>query len=157
MACDFTGAVLRGYTHKVAAAKGNIPISPGNHEVMKRPGVKWSDDVIAIHHFKWDNRVLDYLAPRLQQSWRTRCWCWIETERASRHIKEHRGLDITSLATFDFGDGYHLPVNAEAWTFVKRMRANNANWHARGVFVTDYPPPAHPVRQETPTRQSELT
>jgi hypothetical protein len=135
IASNFTASVLKGYTHKVAAAKSGVIITAGNHEAVYRDQISWADDIVAIHHFKWDDKVLNYLRPRLEVGWKRRCPCWPETERAIAHIGRYGGINPACLATFDFGEGYHKMTDHLAWNFVKQLRANNFDWHARAGFL----------------------
>jgi hypothetical protein len=135
VASNFTGRVLRAYSHKVVAARGYVRVSLGNHEATERRDVHFAPDVVAIHHFKWDDRVLTHLAPRLDENYKQRYCCWVETDRALEHIQRWGRINLEELATFDFGDGYHHQADTRAWDFVRHVRAGNDRWRARQGFL----------------------
>ena len=133
IACNVTARVLRGYTHKVAALKAHIEFGFGNHEIAETNStpVTWARDIVAIHHFKWDQSVLERLAPRLGDDWKQRRPWWVETQRFVDHISTHGRIDLESLDTYRFENGLHRQNDAAAWKFVRRLRENNKNCQHR--------------------------
>ena len=130
--CDLTSRVLKGYSHKVAAAKGNVRLMPGNHEVSSGSDPwRWAPELIAIHHFKWDDTVVKRLSSRLTPDWKARCSWWRESERCLSFIQNQCKLDLTILRTFDFGPGYHQVNDEMAWHFVHCLRYSNPEWVKR--------------------------
>lgn len=130
---DVTRRVLQGFTHKVAASKGNVLVGPGHHEALPSSPVPviWARDLAAIHHFKWDDGVIARLALRTEDDWKRRCPWWVESQRFLDHAAEHGHIDLTGADTYDFGDGMHRADDAAAWAYVTQQRAANVHWHLR--------------------------
>jgi hypothetical protein len=130
--CALTLQVLKGYSHKVVAAKGAVRLTPGNHEVLPGLGpTRWAPELAAIHHFKWDETVVARLSSRLEPAWKAKCSWWPESERFLNFIHDRRELDLSSLLTFDFGKGNHRIDDAAAWHFVHCLRCSNPEWPKR--------------------------
>lgn len=77
--CNVTGSIARGTIEKVAFARGDIRLQPGNH-ATENPNTKCLPQAIPIHHFKWHAGVLEQLRFRLDPAWKRKCFWWIESQ-----------------------------------------------------------------------------
>lgn len=86
--CNVTGSIAHGTVEKVAFARGDIRLRPGNH-APEDPKTKFAAQAIPIHHFKWHAGVLAQLRFRLDPAWKRKCFWWIESQHLLDYFSRH--------------------------------------------------------------------
>ncbi|MGA2435497.1 MAG: hypothetical protein ABSG25_09450 [Bryobacteraceae bacterium] len=92
--CHLTRDVASAPTRKVACSRAPIKITPGNHYAVDESVLNCSEQIIEVHHFKWDASVVTRLRRRLQPEWRDRCPWWTESKRLLDHIEFQNGAVV---------------------------------------------------------------
>ena len=64
LGCTFTHRILGGYPLKVAAAKGHVDISVGNHNANSGVACPVEECFVQVHHYKWDKSVVSRMWSR---------------------------------------------------------------------------------------------
>lgn len=132
LGCNLTAMALRGFTHKVVAARSSAAVTAGNHEVLEDPETFcWSETLSAVHHFKWDATVLLRSEQRLDVLRRQGVPCWTETQSFFEFMERRQSLNLEPLKTFDFEAG----SESDGWAFVQQLRDANENWRMRRGFT----------------------
>lgn len=112
---NLTEKILGGWVQKIALARSRLSVSVGHHYVAKQDGeIDLSLPVIysvPVHHFKWDNKVVDRLRDRLEDDWKKRCFWWTESERAIQWVRGDGSIPLDGLSVYDFQDDLY-PDNA---------------------------------------------
>jgi hypothetical protein len=86
LGCIFTHAILEAYPIKVVAAKGFVELSEGNHYATNGRCCPINECFAQVHHYKWDDGVLDRSRQRLNAA-----------DRLGGYSREcHRLLDYAS-------------------------------------------------------------
>jgi hypothetical protein len=108
--CNATYALLRGEIRKVVLAHRDVQVGPGHH-VVREP-LRWRrlPRYVQIHHYKWDDTVIDRLRARLTPEYRALSPDWGESQRILDYFEAHGGR-------FD-------PADLEEWTFAGRELVN---------------------------------
>jgi hypothetical protein len=101
LGCRITELIVKGQTNKVVCSKGYVAVKHANHDPIKGQVLRWADECVAVHHFKWDSTVVDRLLPRLAPSWQERCPWWIQSERVIQYIQLNGNrINLQDVAAF---------------------------------------------------------
>lgn len=74
-----TRDVAKAQTQKLTCARGNVQVTSGNHSAANPETLRYFGPPVAIHHFKWDDSVLQRLRRRVMPDWRERWPWWVES------------------------------------------------------------------------------
>ena len=74
---------------KVSCARPHVPISRGNHFPIGHETFKYYVEPVEIHHFKWDDTVVQRLSRRLLPDFRDACEWWTESRDLLAYIQKH--------------------------------------------------------------------
>jgi hypothetical protein len=74
---------------KVTCARPHVPVSRGNHFPLGPTTFKYYADPVEIHHFKWDDTVVERLSRRLMPDFREACDWWTESRDLLAYIEKH--------------------------------------------------------------------
>ncbi|MEO7715556.1 MAG: glycosyltransferase family 2 protein [Capsulimonas sp.] len=99
-----TRVLLQGRSMKVVCSKATVAVKFGNHDPTFEQKVKWETPRAVIHHFKWDNTVIERLKERLTDSWKERCWWWEQTQRFNDHVAQHGRINTDEIPMKLAGD-----------------------------------------------------
>lgn len=122
IACTIAVDVSNVLQRKVAASRGDVYVSRGNHYLAsaapamltpaaeKRLAARPLSRVLApfpnwvqIHHFKWDAHVIELLRFRLTPRWRAKCPWWVESGRLLEYFERNGGrFNRRDLRVLDF-------------------------------------------------------
>lgn len=106
---NLTEEVLQGWVRKIVLARSVLPTFRGHHFLADEQG-NIRDDIdvnytTPIHHFKWDDTVLERLKERTSEIWKASIPWWTESERAIEWL-EVGGYNVedSNLHITDFED-----------------------------------------------------
>ena len=117
-----TRDLVGGQIHKVVCAHASVGIKHANHDPVPGQKITWAQEIIPVHHFKWDKTVIERLKIRLTRSWKARCHWWVQTDRLYRALALNEGkIPLDYVARFDFKDDA-LPLAAEPYRSNRRYR-----------------------------------
>ncbi len=100
--CRLTEVISGGTAKKIALARASTPIVEGQHSAQGR-GCPEEDTVINIHHFKWDDTVVDRMRYYVWQYSLEAQWYVMEGLRFLRHVRANGGrinLEDAKLEAF---------------------------------------------------------
>jgi hypothetical protein len=161
--CNVTGSIARGPMEKVAFARSDIRLRPGNH-APEDPKTKCAAQAIPIHHFKWHAGVIAQLRFRLDPAWKQKCFWWIESQYLldylARNDMRFKLDDVPVIAlpaggVFDAGAAKSLTKPAagmadtivlQAWheppipEWIERCLASVRHWSSTQQFAYKFVP-----------------
>lgn len=127
IACTVASDVAEILPRKIAAARGDVALSTGNHfladaaprmstptavrRLAARPQrrLKPLPLWVQVHHFKWDASVLDRLRFRLTPQWRAKCPWWVESDKLLTYFESNGGrFNLEDLKVVDVPRGVLL-------------------------------------------------
>jgi hypothetical protein len=80
-----------GISKKVPCARANVPVNPGHHYPAADRALRYYAEPVEVHHFKWDDSVIQRLSRRLKPDFRQKCPWWVESRNVIDYIREHDG------------------------------------------------------------------
>lgn len=86
-----TFPMIGGNMMKVAAARGSVRLSPGQHYAQAGNGCPISRCYVPVHHFKWTDGLADRLRKRVEFYRAVGDDLWQESERVVRYFDVHSG------------------------------------------------------------------
>lgn len=131
LGAEFTSMVMRGDERKVAVAKPGVTLVPGQHVVV---GDSWrrSDQLVTVHHFKWDASVRNRLSERLLPAWRRKHDWWVRSQTAVDQIRQdNRTIDVPRSARIGIA-GHQHPVASLESRFERFPRLERAGMEFAG-------------------------
>ena len=89
-AADLTKKIALGNTGKIVALKQPLAAGNGHHAIVKKKrNAQYSNQIIDVHHFKWDSLVLKRLQKRYRYYVTKKIKWYRESERVSSYLIKH--------------------------------------------------------------------
>jgi hypothetical protein len=106
--------IIQGNTMKVAAAKGKVRLSWGQHYSHTGRGCPRDRYFIPVHHFKWTEGLIDRMKARIDFYRSVSDGLWIESEKVLWHCANHEGRINVAEPSFMLREsGVTCPHEAE--------------------------------------------
>ncbi|MBC8167364.1 MAG: hypothetical protein H7Y20_16030 [Bryobacteraceae bacterium] len=86
---ELSDTIVPGISRKVPCARANIRVNPGHHFPASAGPLRYYADAVEVHHFKWDDSVVQRLSRRLQPDFRERCPWWVESRNVIDYIERN--------------------------------------------------------------------
>lgn len=100
--CNLTQTLLKACSTKVAFARADIKIGPGNHKVIgiRKPSLNKQayNTSIPIYHYKWRPNVRQKLITRVHDYKGTDRW-WQESQRFLDHLETYNRINLDVVST----------------------------------------------------------